>query len=132
MSVETNQAALTRQLTLPAQMATIALDATYTVDDEPTGVTAYCRGLIEALARLDRAHRFLLCYRWSRFGRRRRFLRPGRSPHGPSFSTRLFQEPFTFWLPWQARLFHSLNQRPPAFRFRKEVVTVFDLFTLTG
>jgi len=29
-------------------------------------------------------------------------------------------------------LFHSLAQRPPAFRFPKEVVTVFDIFPITG
>ncbi|HEV2176664.1 MAG TPA: glycosyltransferase family 1 protein [Terriglobia bacterium] len=114
-------------------MATIALDATYTLDHEPTGVTAYCRGLIAGLAALQRSHRFLLCYRVSRFGRRRHFLRPGNSHAAPcpTFSTRLFQEPFTFWLPWQAKLFHSLNQRPPAFHFEREVVTVFDVLTLT-
>jgi len=38
----------------------------------------------------------------------------------------------TFWLPWQADLFHSLAQRPPAFRFRKEIVTVLDIFPITG
>jgi alpha-1,3-rhamnosyl/mannosyltransferase len=114
-------------------MATIALDATYTVDREPTGVTVYSRGLIEALAKLDRAHRYLLCYRLSRFGRRNEFLRPAnsRGGRGPTFSIKLYQEPLTFWLPWQASLFHSLAQRPPGFAFQKEVVTVFDLFTLT-
>jgi len=115
-------------------MTSIALDATYTVDREPTGVTAYGRGLIEALATLDRSYRFLLCYRLSRFGRRRQFLCPGtpNGNHGPAFSIRWYQEPLTFWLPWEAQLFHSLNQRPPAFAFRKEIVTVFDVFTVTG
>lgn len=119
---------------LPLEMTSIALDATYTVDREPTGVTAYGRGLIEALATVDRNYQFLLCYRLSRFGRRHQFLRPGRSngDHGPAFSTKWYQEPLTFWLPWQAQLFHSLNQRPPAFAFQKEVVTVFDIFTVTG
>jgi glycosyltransferase involved in cell wall biosynthesis len=45
---------------------------------------------------------------------------------------RVFQEPVTFWLPWQAQLFHSLGQRPPAFHFRQEIVTVFDIFPITG
>jgi glycosyltransferase involved in cell wall biosynthesis len=44
----------------------------------------------------------------------------------------LFQEPLTFWLPWQADLFHSLAQRPPAFHFKREVVTIFDIFPITG
>jgi len=115
-------------------MSTIALDATYTVDPQPSGVAIYSRKLIEALATLDVPHRFLLCYRLSRFNRRREFMRP-QLPAGktaPSFSVRLFQEPLTFWLPWQARLFHSLAQRPPAFRFAKEIVTVHDVFPLTG
>ena len=115
-------------------MSTIALDATYTVEPEPSGIAVYSRKLIEALARLETPHRFLLCYRLSRFGRRREFLRPSpragsREPH---FSARLFQEPLTFWLPWQADLFHSLAQRPPAFRFKREAVTVFDIFPITG
>lgn len=114
-------------------MATIALDATYTVDPQPSGVSIYSRKLIESLATLDTAHRFLLCYRLSRFSRRRDFLRPAAAPgRRPTFSVRFFQEPLTFWLPWQARLFHSLAQRPPAFRFEKEIVTVHDVFPLTG
>jgi glycosyltransferase involved in cell wall biosynthesis len=115
-------------------MATIALDVTYTLDPEPTGVTTYCRGLIEALATLASDHRFLLCYRLSRFGRRHDILRqpPARGSRGPTFSIRVYQDILTFWLPWQAELFHSLVQRPPAFRFRKEVVTVYDLFTVTN
>ena len=114
-------------------MATIALDATYTLEHEPTGVTIYCRGLIDALATLANDHRFLLCYRLSRFGRRHDILRQAASRRsgGPTFSIRAYQDILTFWLPWQADLFHSLAQRPPAFHFRKEVVTVFDLLTLT-
>jgi glycosyltransferase involved in cell wall biosynthesis len=115
-------------------MSTIAIDATYAVDPNPSGVAVYSRKLIESLAGLETAYRFLLCYRLSRFGRRREFLRPAARPgsRGPTFSARLFQEPFTFWLPWQAEVFHSLAQRPPAFRFRKEIVTIHDIFPLTG
>lgn len=115
-------------------MATIALDATYTVDPEPSGIAVYSRRLIESLAAVATSHRFLLCYRLSRVRRRREFLRfsQPRRGEGPRFSTRLFQEPFTFWLPWEAGIFHSLAQRPPAFHFRKEIVTVFDIFPITG
>jgi glycosyltransferase involved in cell wall biosynthesis len=74
-------------------------------------------------------HRFLVCYRLSRWKQRKDFLRPAR---GQEFGVRLFQEPLTFWLPWQTDLFHSLAQRAPRFRFRKEVVTVFDIFPITG
>jgi len=115
-------------------MSAIALDATYTVDPEPSGIAVYSRKLIEALAGIETPHRFLLCYRLSRFSRRRDFLRP--APRAGStvsrFSVRFYQEPLTFWLPWQADLFHSLAQRPPAFRFRREIVTVFDIFPITG
>jgi len=115
-------------------MATIALDATYTVDPQPSGMAVYSRRLIESLATLETPHRFLLCYRLSRFRRHREFVRlaPPTGTSGPAFSVRLFQEPFTFWLPWQTEVFHSLAQRPPAFRFKKEIVTVHDLFPLTG
>jgi len=115
-------------------MACIALDATYTVDPEPSGVSVYSRRLIETLATLESPHRFLLCYRLSRWGQRKNFLRPTPSPGArkPRFSTQIIQESLTFWLPWQAQLFHSLAQRPPAFHFQKEVVTVFDIFPITG
>src|SRR5271166_603363 len=110
-------------------MSTIALDATYAVDAHPSGVAMYSRRLIESLLDLDTPHRFLVCYRLSRFKRRRLFMRP-RAP--ANFSVRWFQEGLTFWLPWEAELFHSLAQRPPAFRFRHEVVSIIDLFPITG
>jgi glycosyltransferase involved in cell wall biosynthesis len=115
-------------------MATIALDATYAVDPEPSGVAVYSRKLIESLATLDSPHHFLLCYRLSRFKRRREFLRP-ESPRNslrPEFSVSFYQEFLTFWLPWEVEIFHSLAQRPPAFRFKKEIVTVLDVFPITG
>ena len=115
-------------------MATIALDATYTVGAQPSGVAIYCRRLIECLAEIECEHHYLLCYRLSRFKSRREFLHPVPTPgsRGPRFSVRYYQNPWTFWLPWQADVFHSLVQRPPAFRFKKEIVTVIDLFPVTG
>lgn len=115
-------------------MANIALDATYTLGDQPSGVAVYCRRLIESLAALESAHHYLLCYRISRFKMRRHFLRPNPAPQPrhPTFSVRLYHHPWTFWLPSQAEIFHSLVQRPPAFRFKKEIVTVLDLCPLTG
>src|ERR1700690_2520079 len=107
-------------------MATIGLDATYTLGARPSGLPAYSRRLIESLAELKSAHRFLVCYRLSRWNRRSEFLRL------PGCPVRLFQRPLTFWLPRQADLFHSLAQRPPVFRFRREVVTVHDAFPITG
>jgi glycosyltransferase involved in cell wall biosynthesis len=114
-------------------MATIALDATYSVDPQLTGIGVYSRRLIETLLTLDTPHRFLICYRLSRLGRRAHFLVPGSLPGARArFSVRVYQEPVTFWLPWQAQIFHSLAQRPPAFRFKHEIVTVFDIFPITG
>ena len=114
-------------------MATIALDATYSADPQLTGIGVYSRRLIEALLTLETPHRFLICYRLSRLGRRQYFIQPGSVPGARAkFSVRVYQEPVTFWLPWQAQLFHSLAQRPPAFHFRQEIATVFDIFPLTG
>ena len=114
-------------------MATIALDATYSADPQLTGIGVYSRRLIETLLTFETPHRFLICYRLSRLGRRKYFLQPGGVPGARAqYSVRVYQEPITFWLPWQAQLFHSLAQRPPAFHFRHEVVTVFDIFPITG
>ncbi len=115
-------------------MATIAIDATYAVDPEPTGVGISTRRLVESLVALNPPHHFIVCYRLSRWQRRKDFIRlnpaGGRAPS--QWSTRLFQEPWTFWLPRQAELFHSLGQRPAPFHFRKEVVTVNDVFPLSS
>lgn len=114
-------------------MATIALDATYSAEPNLTGIGVYSRRLIETLPTLETPHHFLYCYRLSRWGNRQYFLKAGSVPGArASFSTCVYQEPLTFWLPWQAELFHSLAQRPPAFHFRQEIVTVFDIFPITG
>ena len=49
-----------------------------------------------------------------------------------AFAERPYQAPLTFWLPWQVDVFHNLGQRPPAFRFKREVVTVHDVFPISG
>lgn len=108
-------------------MARIGLDVTYAVDPQPSGMAVYSSKLIEGLLSLGSSHRFFACYRLSRFRQRGRFVRPRKG-----LSVRLFQEPVTFWLPWEIELFHSLAQRPPAFRFEREVVTIHDLFPLTS
>ena len=114
-------------------MSTIAIDATYSADPQLNGIGVYSRRLMENLVTLDTRHKFLFCYRLSRLGQRQLFLRPGTVPGARSaFSVCVYQEPVTFWLPWRAPLFHSLAQRPPAFHFRHEVVTVFDIFPITG
>lgn len=115
-------------------MARIALDATYTVDPMPSGIATYSRRLIGALAEIESEHQFLLCYRLSRWAERKTFFCPT-TPGGrrsPRFSVRPYQQGLTFWLPWRAELFHSLAQRPPAFHFKREVVSIHDIFPLTG
>jgi glycosyltransferase involved in cell wall biosynthesis len=115
-------------------MSTIAIDATYVLDPQPSGISVYSRRLIESLAEVESVHAFLIAYRLSRWKRRHEVLKitpRGRTGTG-RFSTCFFQEPWTFWLPMQADLFHSLAQRPAPFHFRKEIVTVHDLFPLTS
>jgi glycosyltransferase involved in cell wall biosynthesis len=115
-------------------LSVIAIDATYVLDPQPSGVSVYSRRLIESLAELQSPDKFLISYRLSRWKLRNRAPRiPVDEPGGQDrFTTVFFQEPWTFWLPRQAELFHSLAQRPAPFHFRKEVVTVHDLFPLTS
>ncbi len=113
-------------------MPTIGLDATYIVDAKPTGTATYCRSLVRSLAQLGAPHRFLVCYRLSRFKNRHQFRAPLKGINAPNFSVQPYQPPFTFWLPWQVDVFHNLGQRPPAFRFKREVVTVHDVFPISG
>jgi len=103
-------------------MARIALDASYTLGAHPTGSATYSRRLIESLAQLDTSHDFLVCYRMSRLPKLREFLRPAGT------MTRVI----TPWLPWRTDLFHSLAQRSPEYRFRREIVTIHDIFPITG
>lgn len=107
---------------------TIALDATYTLERQPSGIAVYSRKLIEALAELESPHQFLLCYRLSRWRQRHNFLRPA----DPRFRVRYLQPPLTFWLALEAEVFHSLAQRPAAFPFRREIVTIHDVFPLSS
>ena len=113
-------------------MPTIGLDATYIVDAKPTGTATYCRSLVRSLARLGAPQRFLVCYRLSRFKSRRQFREPLEGISAPNFSVQPYQPPLTFWLPWKVDVFHNLGQRPPAFRFKREVVTVHDVFPISG
>lgn len=114
-------------------MSTIAIDATYATDPRPTGVSVYTRRLIESLAELPSPHHFRIGYRLSRWRRHDRFIQFDAANRDAAPPANIyFQEPWTFWLPWQAELFHSLAQRPAPFRFRREVVTILDVFPLVG
>jgi glycosyltransferase involved in cell wall biosynthesis len=102
---------------------TLALDATYSLDDNLSGVGVYSRELILGLARAHPETRFLWCYR------PHRFFRSWRESLPKNARRRLLTEPFG---PRSVALFHGLNQRLPAIRLRRAVVTFHDLFVLSG
>jgi glycosyltransferase involved in cell wall biosynthesis len=107
---------------------TVALDATYSIGDELSGVGVYSRELMDGLAREHPETRFLYCYR------PHRFLRSWRE-HLPRNSRRaLLTEGLGLLRPsWRrAALFHGLNQRLPAVLGQRTVVTFHDLFVLSG
>jgi glycosyltransferase involved in cell wall biosynthesis len=99
----------------------IALDATYSVDPQPTGIGIYSQALLNGLAETYPRDDFLHCYRPKQFfravhDRRRNVQRKLLQPPLPTF---------------RAELFHALNQRIDR-RPAKNVVTTFhDLFVMT-
>ncbi|MBI3470681.1 MAG: glycosyltransferase family 4 protein [Candidatus Solibacter usitatus] len=102
---------------------TIALDATYSLGEQLTGVGVYSREILRGLAEARPRDRFLHCYR------PHRFLRSFQETWPANCRRRLLQEP---WAPRGADLFHGLNQRLPRVRLRRRVTTFHDLFVLTG
>jgi glycosyltransferase involved in cell wall biosynthesis len=100
----------------------IALDATYSLGPNLTGVGVYSREILFGLARAHPAASYLFCYRTHRFLRSfserlpanasRRLLRETRAP--------------------SADLFHGLNQRLGTARHRRSVTTFHDLFVISG
>lgn len=104
----------------------IGIDASYSIDRQPTGVGVYSRRLIESLAAQSPADAFTLCYRANRY------LRSWRQPI-PNNCRRALLEGIT--LPGLAQrldVFHGLNQRLPERRFRRAVSTFHDLFVMTS
>lgn len=103
----------------------LALDATYALDPEPSGVARYSDRLIRELARVPDL-KLTLCARWPRVLRLRRHF--GALP----FRSCWLQEPLNRRLPQRVDLFHGLNQRLPRYRFRRQVITVHDVFALSA
>ena len=101
------------------------MDATYALEAHPTGVGRYSERLIRELARTPEME-LTLCARWPRW------LRLGRRFGALGCRRCLLQEPLNLRLPGRVDLFHGLNQRLPGYRFRRQVVTLHDLFPLTG
>ncbi len=97
----------------------IALDATYSLGRNLSGVGVYSREMLSGLARSQPGEEFLFCYRPHRFLR--------------SFKERLPENARRRLLTGTppGDLFHALNQRVDA-RARRTVVTFHDLFVMTG
>ncbi len=100
----------------------VALDATYSVAPQPTGVARYSRRLVESLAATDLV--LTLAARPRSISALKRTF--------PNFQRRILQEPFRFLLPRDIDIFHGLNQRLPALRFRRTVTTIHDIFPLSS
>jgi glycosyltransferase involved in cell wall biosynthesis len=100
----------------------IALDATYSLGRNLSGVGVYSREILFGLARSHPESRLLFCYRPHRFFR--------------SFANRLPPNATRRWLAenWapSADLFHGLNQRVGDARHRRTVTTFHDLFVISG
>jgi glycosyltransferase involved in cell wall biosynthesis len=100
----------------------IALDATYSLGPNLSGVGVYSREILFGLARAHPEASYLFCYRPNRLLRSfsdrlprsasRALLRENRAPSGD--------------------LFHGLNQRLGSARHRRAVSTFHDLFVISG
>ena len=97
----------------------IALDATYTVGSNLSGVGVYSREILQGLAADGQ--------RWEWFYRHKPYLRAQGLPG--NVRKRLLLEG---WGSRSADLFHGLNQRLPQRRFRRQIATFHDLFVLTA
>lgn len=96
----------------------IALDATYSLGPNLSGVGVYSREILFGLARSHPQDQFLFCYR------PHRFLRSFRDPLPKNAARLLRGAP-------NADVFHALNQRVDA-PARRTVTTFHDLFVITG
>lgn len=105
----------------------IGLDASYSIDRQPSGVGVYSQNLIAELAALAPEHRLTLCYRANRYFRSLRLPKPG-----PNLSRALMETVTIPWLVSRLDVFHGLNQRLPKRRFRRAVTTFHDLFVMTS
>lgn len=99
----------------------LALDASYSLDEQPSGVAVYSRAILEGLAAAHPECEWLWCYRPHRFFKSLLQRLP------PNARRRLLTKH-----PPAARLFHGLNQRLPQGRLPLSVCTFHDLFVLTA
>jgi len=101
----------------------IALDATYSMGDNLSGVGLYSHEILYGLAQGHPETRFSFCYR------PHRYFRTSPSALPPNARRRLLAGPFG---PRTADIFHGLNQRLPGIPMRRAVATYHDLFVMTG
>lgn len=100
----------------------VALDATYSLGEQLTGIGVYSRELMTGLAAEGRAE-WLWCYRSTRFLAGRKVAAPDGVKVFPFFDS---------WGP-ACDIFHGLNQRlPRRTRARRRLATFHDLFVMTG
>jgi glycosyltransferase involved in cell wall biosynthesis len=100
----------------------IALDATYSVDSQPTGIAVYSQELIAGLAQAYSEDEYLCCYRV------KQFRRATRLPY-PNIQRRWLLPPM---VTFRAQLFHALNQRVDRRPAKRVIATFHDLFVMTG
>lgn len=104
----------------------IALDATYSLGSEPTGVAVYSREILWGLPRRYPDARYLFCYRPHKLLRSLEAFPPRHAYRRPLLEA---------WAP-SSHIFHGLNQRlPNLWRSRKRprsVTTFHDLFVMTS
>jgi glycosyltransferase involved in cell wall biosynthesis len=102
----------------------IALDATYSLGADLSGVGVYSRELLSGLAASNNR-----ADQWDWFYRSQRYWRALRSPVPPNIHRRFLSDT---WGNRSASLFHGLNQRLPKKRFKRQIATFHDLFVLTS
>ncbi|HEX4169869.1 MAG TPA: glycosyltransferase family 1 protein [Bryobacteraceae bacterium] len=99
-----------------------ALDATYSIDSQPSGIAVYSNHLLDGLAAAYPQEKFIHCYRPKQYWRARRsaFSNVSNRILLPALPT------------FHADLFHALNQRIEKRPARHVVATFHDLFVMTG
>jgi len=101
----------------------VAVDATYAIGDELSGVGIYSKEILHGLSSAHPEQELLCCYRPHRFFRALLERLPKNCHRRPLWERRA---------PRSVALFHGLNQRLPGARFRRAVSTFHDLFVLTA
>ena len=102
----------------------IALDATYSIDQHPSGIAVYSREILHGLAEAHPDDSFVHCYRSKQYRRATR-------QNWPNVKTRALL-PLLGGMFAKPDVFHALNQRLDRRLAKKVVATFHDLFVLTG